>query len=109
MTTAPYIPLSSKLHEWVTTVDHKKLGVMYILSGLFFLFIAGSEALMMRWQLAVPNNDFLPPETFNAFFTMHGTTMIFLVGMPILLGSANYFNCSYNGIGCNEHCDKCRN
>ena len=91
MTSTPFNPLSSKLHDWVTTVDHKKLGVMYMVSGLFYLFVAGCEALMIRWQLAVPNNDILGPETFNAFFTMHGTTMIFLVGMPILLGAANYF------------------
>jgi cytochrome c oxidase subunit 1 len=91
MTTAPYNPLSSKLHDWVTTVDHKKLGVMYIVSGLFYLIVAGCEALMMRWQLAIPDNSVLSPDTFNAFFTMHGTTMIFLVGMPILLGAANYF------------------
>jgi len=91
MTTKQHIPLSGKLHEWITTVDHKKLGIMYILCGIFYLLIAGCEALMMRWQLAIPNNDILAPETFNAFFTMHGTTMIFLVGMPILLGAANYF------------------
>jgi cytochrome c oxidase subunit I len=91
MTNAPYDPLSSKLHEWVVTVDHKKLGVMYMVTGIFYLVIAGCEALMMRWQLAVPNNDILSPDTFNAFFTMHGTTMVFLVGMPILLGAANYF------------------
>ncbi len=91
MTNTPYIPLSSKIHSWVTTADHKKLGVMYIVTGIVFLIVAGCEALMMRWQLAIPDNDILAPETFNAFFTMHGTTMVFLVGMPILLGAANYF------------------
>jgi len=91
MTREAYNPLSSKFHDWVVTVDHKKLGVMYIVTGILYLIVAGSEALMMRWQLAIPNNDILSPDTFNAFFTMHGTTMIFLVGMPILLGAANYF------------------
>jgi len=86
-----YSPVSSKLHEWVTTADHKKLGVMYIVCGILYLFVAGCEALMIRWQLAVPENDVLSAETYNAFFTMHGTTMIFLVGMPIILGAANYF------------------
>jgi cytochrome c oxidase subunit 1 len=78
------------LHEWVTTVDHKKLGLMYIMSGLLFFVIAGLEATAMRIQLAVPNNDVLSPQVFNRMFTMHGTTMIFLVGMPIIIGMANY-------------------
>ena len=91
MTNTPFNPLSSKLHEWIATVDHKKLGVMYMVTGIVYLVVAGCEALMMRWQLAVPNNDILSPDIFNAFFTMHGTTMIFLAGMPILLGAANYF------------------
>jgi cytochrome c oxidase subunit 1 len=91
MKTESYNSLSSRLHEWIVTVDHKKLGVMYIVTGILYLAVAGTEALMMRWQLAIPNNDVLSPDTFNAFFTMHGTTMIFLVGMPILLGAANYF------------------
>ncbi len=79
-----------KVHEWAVTVDHKKLGVMYIVSALGFFLVAGLEATLMRIQLAVPNNDFLPPNTFNRLFTMHGTTMVFLVGMPIFFGMANY-------------------
>ena len=78
------------VHDWVTTVDHKKLGVMYIASALVFFLIAGFEATLMRIQLAVPNNDFLTPNTFNRLFTMHGTTMVFLVGMPMFFGFANY-------------------
>jgi cytochrome c oxidase subunit 1 len=78
------------LHGWVTTVDHKKIGLMYIGYSLLFLVIAGVEALLMRIQLAVPNNTFLPPDTFNRLFTMHGTTMVFFVGMPILFGFGNY-------------------
>jgi len=84
-------PLFDRVHEWVITVDHKKLGLMYIGYGILFLVIGGLEATLMRIQLAIPHNHFLPPETFNRLFTMHGTTMVFLVGMPILFGFANYF------------------
>jgi cytochrome c oxidase subunit 1 len=77
-------------HEWVTTVDHKKIGIMYIASSLIFLVIAGFEALVMRIQLAIPNNSFVSPQSFNRLFTMHGTTMVFFVGMPILFGFGNY-------------------
>ena len=78
------------LHEWVTTVDHKKIGLMYIGYALIFLVIAGLEAMAIRIQLAQPHNTFLTPQTFNRMFTMHGTTMVFLVGMPILFGFGNY-------------------
>jgi cytochrome c oxidase subunit 1 len=78
------------LHDWVTTVDHKKIGLMYIGYALIFLVIAGFEALLMRVQLAIPNNHFVAPQTFNQLFTMHGTTMVFFVGMPILFGFGNY-------------------
>ena len=79
-----------RLHDWVVTVDHKKLGIMYIVYSTFFLLVAGAEALCIRIQLAIPNNHFLTPEVYNRFFTMHGTTMVFLVGMPFLFGFANY-------------------
>ncbi|MGD9764718.1 MAG: cytochrome c oxidase subunit I [Candidatus Binatia bacterium] len=88
--TPPREGVTTALHEWVTTVDHKRLGVMYIATGLVFFVIAGIEASAMRLQLAVPNNDFLSPQVFNRLFTMHGTTMVFLVGMPIVIGLANY-------------------
>jgi len=78
------------LHEWVITVDHKKLGLMYIGYALLFLVIGGIEATIMRIQLAVPHAHFVSPQTFNRMFTMHGTTMIFFVAMPILFGFANY-------------------
>jgi cytochrome c oxidase subunit 1 len=55
-----------------------------------FLLIGGVEALLMRIQLVLPHNTFLSPATFNRMFTMHGTTMVFLVGMPILFGFGNY-------------------
>jgi cytochrome c oxidase subunit I len=78
------------LHSWVVTVDHKKLGILYVVYALFFLLVAGAEAMAMRIQLAGPNNHFLSPELFNEFFTMHGTTMVFLVGMTIIFGIGNY-------------------
>ncbi len=78
------------VHSWLTTCDHKKLGIMYITYALVFLVIAGLMAVMMRIQLAIPHNHFVSPQVFNRFFTMHGTTMVFFVGMPILLGFGNY-------------------
>ncbi len=83
-------PLFDQVHEWIVTVDHKKLGLMYILYGIVFLVIGGIEATIMRIQLAIPHNHFVSPQTFNQLFTMHGTTMVFLVGMPLLFGFANY-------------------
>src|ERR1043166_7338426 len=83
-------PLVDRLHEWVTTVDHKRLGTMYIVYALVFLMIGGIEATIMRIQLIAPHNDFVSPQTFNRLFTMHGTTMIFFVAMPLVFGFANY-------------------
>jgi cytochrome c oxidase subunit I len=84
------LPLLARLHEWVVTVDHKRLGIMYICTGLAFLLIAGVEASLIRFQLVVPQNTLLSPQVFNRLFTMHGTTMVFFVGIPILFGFANY-------------------
>src|ERR1700733_9712118 len=78
------------IHEWVTTVDHKRLGILYISYALVFLVIGGVEATIMRIQLIRPHNDFVSPQVFNRMFTMHGTTMIFFVVMPVLFGFANY-------------------
>jgi cytochrome c oxidase subunit 1 len=79
------------LHSWVTTVDHKRIGIMYILSALFFLGVAGLEATVMRLQLLFPRPfGLIGPQTFNQFFTMHGTTMVFFVGMPVLIGLGNF-------------------
>ena len=83
-------PWTETLHEWVTTVDHKRLGILYILYALGFLAIAGFEALIIRVQLMRAHNDFVSPQVFNRMFTMHGTTMIFFVVMPVLFGFANY-------------------
>jgi cytochrome c oxidase subunit 1/cytochrome c oxidase subunit I+III len=75
---------------WLSTVDHKRIAVLYMLTALVFFIIGGVEALFIRLQLAVPNNHFLKPDTFNQLFTLHGTTMIFLVAMPALFGFVNY-------------------
>ena len=82
--------LLDKVYGWLTTVDHKRLGILYILLALFFLVIGGIEATIMRLQLVRPLNDFASPELFNRMFTMHGTTMIFFVAMPLVFGFANY-------------------
>jgi cytochrome c oxidase subunit 1 len=83
-------PTPSKLHDWLVTVDHKRLGIMYIATSLFFFAVAGVLASLMRMQLAFPNGKVLAPEVFNRLFTVHGTTMVFLVGMPFFAGLANY-------------------
>ena len=83
-------PWVEVVHEWITTVDHKRLGILYIVYSLIFLVVGGIEATVIRIQLIRPHNDFLSPQVFNRMFTMHGTTMIFFVAMPILFGFANY-------------------
>ncbi len=84
------LPLLGRLHGWVITVDHKRLGLMYIGGGLVFLLVAGLQALTIRLQLAIPEAGLVAPQTFNRLLTMHGTAMVFLVGMPILTGFLNY-------------------
>jgi cytochrome c oxidase subunit I len=76
--------------DWVATVDHKRIGILYLLATLMFFCLGGIEALLIRIQLAWPGNTFLSPEMYNQIFTMHGTTMVFLVVVPLLLGLANY-------------------
>src|SRR5262249_42493196 len=78
------------LYDWLTTVDHKRLGLMYIATALMFFVVGGALAAVMRAQLAFPDNHLVPPDVFNRLFTMHGTTMVFLVGMPFVAGLANY-------------------
>jgi cytochrome c oxidase subunit 1/cytochrome c oxidase subunit I+III len=77
-------------YRWVSTVDHKVLGVMYMLTALVFFIIGGLEATLMRIQLMVPRNGWLSPDVYDALFTLHGTTMIFLVIVPVSLGLAVY-------------------
>ncbi|MBV8807468.1 MAG: cytochrome c oxidase subunit I [Acidobacteriaceae bacterium] len=81
---------AENLYRWIATVDHKKLGLMYIVSALIFLCVAGVMAVVIRLQLAFPNGHVVDPDTYDRLFTMHGTTMVFLVGMPIVAGLSNY-------------------
>ena len=77
------------LWSWITTVDHKRIGILYGASAFLFFLIGGLEALLIRVQLSRPDNAFISPEFYNQLFTMHGTTMIFLGVMPL---SAMFFN-----------------
>ncbi len=77
------------LWEWLTTVDHKKLGILYFLGGGFFFVLGGIEAMLIRIQLLQPESDLISAGLFNQLITMHGTTMIFLAAMPILFGFMN--------------------
>jgi cytochrome c oxidase subunit 1 len=76
--------------SWITTVDHKRIGLMYGATSLFFFLVGGVEALLIRIQLARPDSTFLSAEAYNQVFTMHGTTMIFLVAMPLGVAFFNY-------------------
>lgn len=79
------------LLHWLTTVDHKLIGILYMWATMFFFLAGFAEALLIRIQLMFPNFTFLSPGAYNQVFTMHGTTMIFLVLTPLLLGFATYF------------------
>lgn len=76
--------------EWLTTVDHKKIGIMYILSALLMLFRGGADAVMMRLQTAVPDNTFLDAQHYNEVFTTHGVVMIFFMAMAFVIGLMNF-------------------
>lgn len=86
----PSIGDSEGLLSWVGSIDHKQIGIMYIIATLVYFLIGGLEAILMRIQLAHPNSSFISPEIFNQLFTMHGTTMIFFVVMPFLIGVGVY-------------------
>src|SRR5216110_3362973 len=77
------------LLSWLTTVDHKRIGILYGTTAFCFLLVGGVEALLIRLQLAQPNQRIVTAEAYNALFTMHGTTMIFLAVMPL---NAMFFN-----------------
>jgi cytochrome c oxidase subunit 1 len=79
------------LWSWITTVDHKRIGILYGATAFIFFLMGGIEALLIRWQLARPDNTFLSAELYNELFTMHGTTMIFLAVMPLSAAFFNYF------------------
>ncbi|MHB1571123.1 MAG: cytochrome c oxidase subunit I [Solirubrobacteraceae bacterium] len=76
---------------WLTTTDHKKIGIMYMVLTFVFFLLGGTEALMMRLQLGTPENTLVTPEVYNQLFTMHGSTMVFLFVVPVWAGMANYF------------------
>jgi cytochrome c oxidase subunit 1 len=77
--------------SWITTTDHKRIGIMYMVTTFLFFCLGGVEALMMRLQLGTPDNTLVTPTVYNQLFTMHGTTMIFLFVVPMFAGLANYF------------------
>jgi cytochrome c oxidase subunit I len=77
--------------SWLTTTDHKRIGILYLVTTFVFFILGGTEALMMRLQLGAPENTIVNPVTYNELFTMHGTTMIFLFVVPVWAGFANYF------------------
>jgi cytochrome c oxidase subunit 1 len=86
----PATTVPAGLAGWLSTVDHKRIGIIYMLAAFVFFIIGGIEALLMRVQLGTPENTFLTPDFYNQLFTMHGTTMIFLAVMPMNVGLGNF-------------------
>ena len=88
----PSVGSKEGLLTWVASLDHKLIGIMYIVTAGIFFVVGGLEAMLIRLQLGVPeNNSFITPEIYNQIFTMHGTTMIFLVVVPLMIGFGVYF------------------
>src|SRR5262250_3651763 len=83
------VSTGSVVWSWITTVDHKRIGILYGVSAFVFFLVGGIEALIMRLQLAHPDSTLVTAKQFNELFTMHGTTMVFLAIMPM---SAAFFN-----------------
>ena len=79
-----------RVASWLVTADHKRIGILYLVTSGFFFLAGGVMALLIRTQLAQADNDFLERDSYNQLFTMHGTTMVFLVVVPILAGFGNY-------------------
>jgi len=88
---APGKSAGAVIWDWMTTVDHKKIGIMYVFLGVIYFIVGGLEALLIRVQLAKPNGTLLTPSQYDQVFTMHATTMIFLFIIPVFAGFANYF------------------
>src|SRR3977135_12935 len=97
VTTEPLEELEQSWYEppglisWFTTVDHKRIGMKYLVTALLFFVLGGVESLIMRAQLGGPELHLLSPEAYNQLFTMHGVTMMFLFAMPVLSGFGNFF------------------
>src|SRR5918911_5582629 len=96
VTRAPAKPFARPKSEhgfwsWISTVDHKRIGILYGVTAFLFFLVGGTEALLIRLQLAGPNGKVLTAEEYNQLFTMHGTTMVFLVIMPTAAAFGNYF------------------
>ena len=87
---APETARRRGLGAWLTTTDHKRIGLLYICTSLVFFVLAVANAMTMRTQLIRPGMHILTPEQYNQVFSMHGTTMVFLFGMPMIIGVANY-------------------
>jgi cytochrome c oxidase subunit I len=81
---------SGRISSWIATVDHKRIGILYISTALIFFLFGGAMAELMRAQLARPNEDFIVRNSYNELLTMHGTIMIFLVVVPVWAGFANF-------------------
>src|SRR3989440_7226771 len=82
---------SKRWLDWVTTTDHKRIGIMYLVTTFVFFMLGGVEAMLMRAQLSVPNNTLISNEHYNQLLTLHGTTMVFLFVVPVMAGFGNYF------------------
>src|SRR6478672_1639360 len=89
-TLTPAATSRSALYDWVTTTDHKKIGILYLINSLIFFFIGGLLAMGVRSELAAPGLQIFTDQTYNELFTMHATFMIFLFIIPILAGFGNY-------------------
>ena len=83
---ADLAPPAAESWGWLMTTNHKDIGLRYIVTAFCFFLAAGVLALLMRIQLAVPNNHFIGPDLYNQFFTVHGTTMMFLFAVPVMEG-----------------------
>ena len=83
------VSTGAAIWSWITTIDHKRIGVLYFVTSLLYFLVAGFEALLIRLQLAQPDGTILDSDTYNQLFTMHGTAMVFMVAMPM---AAAFFN-----------------